>query len=266
MKHYVFIAQINLEELPQEIIGDYPNKGILYFFIHNDEETMSQVKHKVIFSGTNITDLIKFNPNSKIEFTSKHYKEPFKSYSIEFKLKQSIDYHHLQVNQYESFQEKMDLYNVFDRVSRFGGHHFTEDTYLPAQIIQQKGLLSQEESFFLTRGFLTGTSKISYAERNQSHIDYYTKKISEEESETKKVEYQKSINDINSKIERERQLREGNESYYQDLLDKWKLMIVIDSLDECEMLWWDNSSLEFFINVDDLKNEDFSNTFCLINH
>lgn len=264
--HYVFIAQINLEELPVDVIENYPSKGILYFFIHNDEETMSMVNHRVIFSGENISNLKRFTPPPNIKFTGESYDSPFKAYSISFKHEQSIDMHHLQVNQYELFQKKEELYDVFERVSRFGGHHFTEDTYLPAQIIQEKEILSYEESFFLTRGYLTGKLKKSYAEANQVHIDYYEKKIGEEKSKEKIEEYKKSIEEIYRKGELEKRLRKGKESYYQELLDKWNLMLVVTSLDECEMLWWDNSSLEFFINLDDLRNKNFTKTFCLINH
>ena len=264
--HYVFIAQINLEELPKEVVDNYPNKGILYFFIHNDDETMSKVRHQVIYSGEDISNLKRFTPPLNIKYTGESYDKSFKPYSIQFELEESIDLHHLQVKQYELFEQNEEMYDVFERVSRFGGHHFTEDTYLPAQIIREKEILPYEESFFLTRGHLTGKSEKSYLEANKIHIDYYEKKIKEEKSEAKIAEYKKSIAEIYRKDKLEKKLRIGRESYYQELLDNWNLMLVVDSLDECEMLWWDASSLEFFINLNDLKIKNFANTFCLINH
>lgn len=58
----------------------------------------------------------------------------------------------------------------------------------------------------------------------------------------------------------------GKEDYYQEKLDDWMLLFAIDSEDKCDMLWWDSSILEFYVNRKDLMNMDFSGTFCLINH
>ena len=49
-------------------------------------------------------------------------------------------------------------------------------------------------------------------------------------------------------------------------LEKWKLLISIESLDDLKMCWWDAGSLEFYINEDDLEFMDFTNTHCIINN
>lgn len=264
--YYVFIAQINLEELPKEVIKNYPQSGILYFFIHNDGESMSTVRHLVLYSGEDVSNLKRFEPPKNIKYTGESYETPFPAYSIGFNLEYSIDLHHLEVNEYEYLQSGNNFYNVFNVANRFGGHNYSVDGIIPADIIQEKEILPYEETFFLTRGYLTGKSKKSYLESNKIHIDYYNKKIAESKSESEIKKFEESIEELHKKAKLEETLRKGRETYYQEMLDNWMLMLVVDSIDECEMLWWDASSLEFYINLEDLKNLNFTNTHCIINH
>ena len=263
LRHFVFIAQINLSELPSAVATPYPNQGLLYFFIHNDDESMSTVRHLILYSGENTSDLVTFKPPANIQYTGASYSRPFPAYAIAFESEYSVDLPHLETHQSEYLQQRDELYDVFNRVSRFGGHHYSVDGIIPADIMQEKNLLSSEELFFLTRGYLTGER--SYEETSQVHIDYYEKKIAISDDEGEISRAQESIREIRDKIDFEKS-KEGQEGYYRELLNNWQLMLVIDSIDECNMLWWDSSSLEFYVNADDLRKGDWSNTHCIINH
>lgn len=262
-KHYVFIAQINLKEIPFNQKSIYPKSGILYFYIHHDDDSMSKVEHLVVYSNSLDSQLKKFEAKGNIEYTQSNYDKPFPSQKISFNREESIDLHHLETNGQTILQSDDKYYEVFERTSRFGGHYYSVDTNIPASIIQELEILPYEETFFLTRGYLTGDKL--YANSNQMHFDYYAKKIKEAKSQEEIANYQKSIKGIEDKIDLEKKLLPKKE-YYIDLLNKWEFMLSIDSIDECEMLWWDASILEFYINKDDLKKKDFTKTFCIINH
>ena len=263
IKHYVFIAQINLEDIPFINNSIYPNSGILYFYIHNDDDSMSKVEHLVVYSNSSPDQLRKFESKTKINYTQSNYDEPFPSQKISFNREESIDLHHLEDNGQDILQSDDKFHEVFERTSRFGGHFYSVDTNIPASIIQELEVLPYEETFFLSRGYLTGDKL--YANSNQMHFDYYEKKIKEAQSEEEIANYQKSLKDMEDKIELEKKLLPKKE-FYIDLLNKWEFMLSIDSIDECEMLWWDASILEFYINKDDLQKKDFTKTFCIINH
>lgn len=263
IEHYVFIAQINLAEIPLDQNSIYPKSGMLYFYIHNDDDSMSKVKHLVVYSNSSSKQLKKFEPKSKVIYTQLHYDKPFPSQKISFKKEESIDLHHLEDNGQDILQSDDKFYEVFERTSRFGGHYYSVDTNIPASIIQELEILPYEETFFLTRGYLTGDKL--YANSNQMHFDYYEKKIKEAQTEEEKASYLKSIKGMEDIIELEKELLPKKE-FYIDLLNKWEFMLAIDSIDECEMLWWDASILEFYINKDDLQKKDFTKTFCIINH
>lgn len=262
-KHYVFIAQINLEEIPFGNNSIYPQTGILYFYIHHDDDSMSKVEHKVVYSNSPQTQLCKFEPPSNIKYTQAYYDKPFPSQKISFNKEESIDLHYLEDNGQDILQSNDKFHEVFDKTSRFGGHYYSVDTNIPASIIEELEILPYEETFFLTRGYLTGDKL--YKNSNQVHFDYYEKKIKEAKSEEEIAKYQKSIKGMEDKIELERKLL-PKKDFYNDLLNKWEFMLSIDSIDECDMQWWDASILEFYINKDDLKKKDFSKTFCIINH
>ncbi len=263
IKYYVFIAQINLADIPFDPNSIYPNSGILYFYIHNDDDSMSKVEHLVIYSNSSPNQLKKFVPKENIIYTQTNYNRPFPSQKISFKKEESIDLHHLEDKGQDILQSNDKFYEVFERTSRFGGHYYSVDTNIPAGIIQELEILPYEETFFLTRGYLTGDKL--YANSNQMHFDYYENKIKEAQTEEEKASYQKSIKELEDKIELEKKLLPKKE-FYIDLLNKWEFMLAIDSIDECEMLWWDASILEFYINKDDLLKKDFTKTFCIINH
>lgn len=262
IKHYVFIAQINLTEIPSNSENILPNNGMLYFFIHNDNESMSKVEHLVLYSKE-IKELKKFEVPHNVQFTGTSYTKPFTSQKITFKPERSIDLYHLSENHSAYLESKADFYQIFDRKSRLEGYHYGGGSIIEANIIQELEVLPYEETFFLTSGYLIGHKL--YSESNQFHLDYYNKKIKESQNEDDINKHKNSIQEINDKIELEKRLLTKKE-YYKDLLNKWKLILAIDSVDECGMLWWDASMLEFYINTDYLSNEDFSKTFCIINH
>jgi len=223
---------------------------------------MSKVEHLVLYSKE-MNNLKKFEVSPSVQYTGESYLEPFAGQKVTFKADKSIDLHHLSEHHSTYLESNDELHDIFDRQSRLEGYHFGSGNIIEADIIQELEILPYEETFFLTSGYLTGNRL--YSESNQVHFDYYNKKISEAQNEDDVKKYKKSIQEMNDKIELEKKLL-TKKDYYIDLLNKWKLMLAIDSIDECDMLWWDASMLEFYINTDDLVNEDFSKTFCIINH
>ena len=262
-RYYNFIAQINLSEVPGQIDESMPKEGILYFFLHNDDESMSEVNHLVYYWNGTSSDLQKFQAPAGIKFTGDAYEKPFPAYKISFESDHSIDLHHLEDHCQEELQQNEQLYDLFDRRSRFGGHSYSADGYLTPQIVYYQNLLSYDERHLLYQGYLTGEK--DFATESSPLLQQYEEKLKIEKSIISQQFYQSQIREIHRQRAVENS-KKGQEEAYKKILNDWILLIAINSIDECEMLWWDSSVLEFYINRNELKQLDFSSTFCLINH
>ncbi|WP_159067649.1 DUF1963 domain-containing protein [Paenibacillus ihuae] len=132
-----FVAQINLEEFPMNLVNpEYPATGILYFFYvydyevwYNDDYDSDMINNNVVYYVPETAELVRMKPPASLS-----EEQIFKSALLEKKLELTLpdsDYleaNHLMTNKADlnrySLEFKPDFMNTYDRGIgfRFLGH------------------------------------------------------------------------------------------------------------------------------------------------
>jgi len=202
-------------------------------------------------------------PPDSYSFYNDLYDKEFPSFKIDFNEGTSINSNKFEENYSHKIEFEGDLEKLIYLPSRVGGYSQSSDGDVHGRIIWEKGELGKYERALISKGH-------PFVDRN--HIEESNKWI---ENQIEELKITKSIARRNQKLSLIRDYQQEQKAYkslvnnkdqLRKIFDKWKLLISIESLDELNMCWWDAGSLEFYINEDDLKIMDFTNTHCIINN
>jgi uncharacterized protein YwqG len=260
-KLYVFVAQINLAKVDGKIDLGLPKVGMLYFFLISDEDDSQNIKHLVWYNKSD--DLVKYSPPENFQFCTTIYNSEFPSYKLEFKESRTINSNHFIAKHWQNINADGEINELIYPSSRIGGHSYSSDGDVVGNIIYEKGELGKYERNLISKGYPF------------IDLDYIVESNKWIENQLQELKITKSITSRHQKESIIRDYREEQKAYKNLVtkkekirieFDKWKLLISIDSIDELNMCWWDLGSLEYYINEDDLKNMDFTNTHCIINN
>ncbi|MDM5153188.1 YwqG family protein [Bacillus sp. DX1.1] len=238
-EYWTFIAQINLSELPRNVVNELPQEGILYFFLGLDEPAYD-VDHKIFYYNGDFNDLQKTLPpegKEEIDFENRDFISHQISFIAKVHIPSESELEEILLEDYE------DVYEILCyHTDRLWGN---SDTYAGDP---------KEDAYFCRNG-LENLLFHSYMKEED-----LLKKIDKVVAEGKK-EYAKTLGTCVLP-----QLREynSNKEMHKKGIENWHSLLKIGSIDEVGMCWWDAGDLEFLIDTNDLKNKNFSNTYAHI--
>lgn len=150
-KIYVFIAQINLKDISQNLDFCLPNTGILYFFLISDEDDSQNIKHLVWYSDKK--ELVKYQPRDGYTFYTDIYEKEFPSYKIELIESESINSNEFEEKYSNKLSVEGDLEKLIYLPSRIGGYSQSSDGDVAGNIIWEKGELGKYERVLISKGY-----------------------------------------------------------------------------------------------------------------
>lgn len=253
---YLFqlVAQINLADLQFEVVKNLPKKGLLYFFqlLDDDYET------KVLYFNGELNELKLFEHNGQSEFLE--YCEPFPAFKVNFELIPTIQSNlltNLIIEEYgdEVYDDLFERLNhLFCEGRRIGGNpQFISRSPLVSAIMEKGNLSTLETQLFGYDYHLDGKNTFE-------RWTYWDERLADEPNNEDLKSIVKNMEDLINFCP----VFVNNRSHYQNLLKKWHVLLVIDSIDECEMCWNDAGLLTFCINEDDLAINNFENVYSTV--
>ncbi|PED06970.1 YwqG family protein [Bacillus pseudomycoides] len=238
-EYWTFIAQINLAELPRQVVNELPQEGILYFFLGLDEPAYD-VDHKVFYYNGDGIELQKtFPPEGKEEIDFEN--RGFISHQISFRETVHIPSEsELEEILFEDYEDVCEI--LCYHTDRIWGN---SDTYAGDP---------RKDAYFCRNGL---ADLLFHSHMKEEEL---LKKIDKVDAEGRK-EYVKTLKTCVLP-----QLREynANQVVHKKGIENWHSLFKIGSMDEVGMCWWDAGNLEFLIDKNDLKNKNFSNIYAHI--
>lgn len=230
-EYYTFIAQINLSELPQNVVEELPKEGILYFFLGIDEPSYD-IEHKVFYYNGDITKLEKTMPPKGKEEVCFDERE-FISCKVSFNPQISI-----KIDSEASekiFQDYIEIYEILCCSSDtiWGQADAKRDAYF----------YRNELGSLMFNHYKSIEELMKEIEEKRTDGNEEYAQILEGEVLPKLIHYNK------------------NKELHEKGIEEWHSLLKLSSLDEVGMCWWDAGDLEFLINKTDLKNLNFTNTY-----
>lgn len=260
---YIFIAQINLEKIAPKVDLNFPNSGMIYFFLISDEDDSQNIKHLVWYSDKRKEELIKYQPQKGYKFCTTIYEKEFPAYKIELIESDSINSNKFAENYSSKISFEGEIEKLIYLPSRIGGYSQSSDGDVEGNIIWEKGELNKYERVLISKGYPFNDR--NYIEESEKWIQNQLQELKITKSIARRHQKESIIRDYREEQKAYKRLIEKKDKIKEEL-EKWKLLISIESIDKLNMCWWDSGSLEFYINEDDLKNMDFTNTHCIINN
>jgi len=250
-----FVAQINLADLEYEVIKNLPKTGILYFFQLLDDE----YDYKVLYFNGKLTELRQFEPKNQFEFHE--FGEPFPAFKLDFELIATIDSNLLHTLIVEEFGTEIFDKDSYKRLNhlflddrRIGGNPQWISTSPLVSAIMEKGNLTTLECQLFGHDFhLEGKDTFE-------RWTYWDERLADDPNNEDLKSIVKNMEDLIDFYP----IFVNNRSHYQNLLKKWHVLLVIDSIDECEMCWNDAGLLTFCVNEDDLAINNFENVYSTV--
>jgi uncharacterized protein YwqG len=272
---YEFVGQINLSDLKDNGILNFPQRGIIYFFI-DDDFKVSNVNTKVFLLDNDFSQLeVKHPPkNKKSRCETFLDRTEFTELKLQFKKDYTID------------QKLLD--KIIDDQVISGG---TKKTVFD---IEQFYTRDQVWGYTTTWGSGDAQWSAYLANRRLSSLywltlDYQIERLNNEKIDIKNwlhikideainkqkdmlLKYDKSAY-IYSYWEKELIDLEFTKLNLDDFVDnldihkreskKWQMVLSLSSYNEAKMTFGDGR-MEFFINLDDLEKQNFNNFYCHI--
>lgn len=272
---YEFVGQINLSDLTDNNIPDFPKVGIMYFFI-DDDFNVSNVNNKVFILNSDISELeVKHPPIGKktrcetfldrTEFTE--LKLQFsKNYTIEQKLLNNIIDKQVTLGETQISGFDIEQFYTRDQIWGFTTTWGGGDAEWSAYLAKRR---------FSSLYWLTLDYKIEYLKKeNIDFGQWLNNQIDEAISKQKEIllKYDKGayiypyfetelVNLEYTKLHLDSFI--DNFDYHKLESQKWKMVLSLSSNYDAQMTFGDGK-MEFFINLDDLKNQNFDNFYCHI--
>ncbi|MEC1180141.1 DUF1963 domain-containing protein [Metasolibacillus meyeri] len=233
---YTFLAQINLSELPFLPSKHWPATGILYFFLGLDEPAYN-IDHQVIYYNGDLTSLALAKLPEGIEEVNADERE-FVSHKITWHPHLSLP--DLGEDSDVLLEEHEDIYTeVCDVSDALAGELQTwaGETQLDAYLCRN----GMGELLFNT---------------------YKTpERVEQEAAEALRDGRNQYAEHLAKEVLPLLQQYKEHEEQHQQAAKNWQVLFSLSSLNEVNMCWWDAGYLEFLIDVEDLKEGRFNNTY-----
>ncbi|WP_368654206.1 DUF1963 domain-containing protein [Ornithinibacillus sp. 4-3] len=233
---YTFLAQINLSELPFLPSDSWPTAGMLYFFLGLDEPAYN-IDHQVMYYNGDFADLTLANFPEGVEEVNADERE-FIAHRITWQPQLSLP--DLGEDSDVLLQEYEELYTeICDVSDALGGglQTWAGETQLDAYLCRN----GMAELLFQTH---------KTPERvDQQAVEAFTDGRD-----------QYGMHLLEEVLPLLRKYKE-HEEQHQQAAKNWQVLFSLSSVDEVNMCWWDAGYLEFLINVEDLKEGRFNNTY-----
>lgn len=272
---YEFVCQINLSELIDNDILNLPQKGILYFFI-DDDFNVGNVNTKVFLLDVDNEELeIKLTPSNK-----KSRCESFDSRTIQTELRIRF-IKTLAISQLisdtivnteaidtEQFNLNFDIESYYS-TDQIGGYPATwrnKDSEWWAYLVTKR---------YACLYYLTQEHQLNHLKKENINLSNWIKSRLEE-----LIIEKKNLLDNNNKTsyiyhywEQELADIEFTQQHFEVFIEslenhkkeseKWKQLLSISSMYDARIMFGDGR-MEFFINSQDIEQNNFSNVFCQI--
>jgi uncharacterized protein YwqG len=272
---YEFIGQINLSDLKENDIPNFPKFGIMYFFIDDDFE-VSNVTTKVILLNNDISELeVKYPPKNKkshceiflnrTEFTELKLRFA-KDLTINQNLLNEIVNYELVTGQNNQSEFDIEQFYTKDQVWGFTTTWGGGDAEWSAYLAKRR---------FSSLYWLTLDHQIENLKKeNIDFRQWLNNKVDEAIIKQKDIllKYEKTLH-IYPYWENELVDLEYTKENLADFIDnfehhkleskKWKMVLSLSSENDAQMCFGDGK-MEFFVNSDDLANKNFNNFYCHI--
>lgn len=272
---YEFVGQINLSDLTDNDIPNFPQKGIMYFFIDDDFE-VSNVNTKVLILNNDLSELeVKHPPKNK-----KSRCETFidRTELTELKLTLNKDFT-IDQNLLSKIVEEQESHGD-DSKSVFDVEQFYTCNQIWGFTTTWGGGDADWSAYLAKRRFiclywLTLDHKIEYLKKENidfsvwlhNQVDEAILKQKEILIKHDKTAYiysywEKELEDLEYTKENLAEFIDNFE-YHKSESKKWKMFFSLSSESDAQMCFGDGK-MEFFVNSDDLKNRNFDNFYCHI--
>jgi uncharacterized protein YwqG len=272
---YEFVGQINLSNLTDNDIPNFPQKGIMYFFI-DDDFNVSNVNTKILILSNDISELeVKHPPkNKKSRCETFLDRTEFTELKLTFKKDYTIDQNLLdkivndQVISGHNPISDFDIEEFYTRDQIWG---FT--TTWGGGDVEWSAYLAKRR--FIGLYWLTLDHQIENLKKeNIDFRQWLNNKVDEAITKQKDIllKYEKTLH-IYPYWERELEDLEYTKENLVEFIDnfehhkseskKWKMVLSLSSENDAQMCFGDGK-MEFFVNSDDLTNQNFQNFYCHI--
>lgn len=272
---YEFVGQINLSDLEENDIPNFPKDGIMYFFI-DDDFNVSNVNTKVILLNNDISNLeVKHPPkNKKSRCETFLDRTEFTELKLAFKKDYTIDQNLLDKIVNDQITSGQDKQSEFD-IEQF----YTIDQIWGFTTTWGGG--DAEWSAYLAKKRFNGLYWLTLDHQienlKKENIDFriwLNNKVDEAIAKQKDIllKYEKTLH-IYPYWERELVDLEyakdnladfiANFEHHKSESKKWKMVLSLSSENDAQMCFGDGK-MEFFVNSDDLANQNFNNLYCHI--
>jgi uncharacterized protein YwqG len=272
---YEFVGQINLSDLTENDIPNFPQKGIMYFFI-DDDFNVSNINTKILILCNDISELeVKHPPKNKKSRCSTFLdRTEFTELKLTFKKDYTIDQNLLdkilndQVISGHNPEPDFDIEQFYTRdqiwgfTTTWGGGDAEWSAYLAKR--RFIGL------YWLTLDYQIENLK----KENIDFRNWLNSKVDEAITNQKDIllKYEKTLHiypywerELADLIYTKENLVEfiDNFEYHKSESKKWKMVLSLSSENDAQMCFGDGK-MEFFVNSDDLTNQNFQNFYCQI--
>ncbi len=272
---YEFVGQINLSDLKNNDIPNFPKKGIIYFFI-DDDFNVSNVNTKVFVLDNDISQLEVKNPPKDKKSRCETFldRTEFTELKLQFKKDYTID------------QKLLDKI-INDQI-------ISDETKKSVFDIEQFYTHDQVWGFTTTWGGGDAEWSAYLAKRRLSSLYWPTLDHQIERLKNENLDIKNWLNiKIDEAIKKQQDMLVKHDksayiySYWEkELIDleftklnlddfvdnldfhkkeskKWQMVLSLSSYYDAKMTFGDGK-MEFFINMDDLENKNFNNFYCHI--
>jgi uncharacterized protein YwqG len=273
--YYEFVAQINLNDLVDNEIADFPQEGILYFFI-DDDFNVGNVNCKIVHLDTDKTKLVIKRPPEGKKSRCESFDGRTEKTEMKLKIDKSITIPQGLLSDIlnNSLSDKINT-TKFDIES-----FYTQDQIwgYPAnwRIENAQWWAYLTKKRFSSLYYLTLNGQTEHLEKEKiDFLSWVNERV--DALILKQQEILKKHNDKSAYIypywERELADLEFTKNHLASFIpelkqhkvesEKWKQLLSISSYYDANIRFGDGK-MEFFINSEDLKHKKFDNTFCHI--
>jgi len=273
--YYEFVGQINLSDLVDNNIPYFPQSGMMYFFIDNDYY-VNNVPAKIIVLNPDISKLELKRPpvNKKSRCEAFLDKTEFSQLKLKFDKNYTIDQVILNqiVNDQTIFDKTLtgsfdikQFYTV-DQICGYPPNWGIYDAHWRAYL---------EKKRFGRLYWLTGDYRIKQLKKENIELREWLKSKLDEEIDTKKKLILKNNQSEPSSLYSDKGLLDleftklnldsfiDKFAFHKAESKKWRMLFSLSSNYDAEITFGDGK-MEFFINDDDFKVQNFNNIYCQI--
>ncbi|CAO4848084.1 MAG: hypothetical protein FADNKDHG_01525 [Holosporales bacterium] len=248
-----FLMQINLTEIIVEIRQslNLPEKGILYFFISNDDDS-ELIKNKIVY----LTGPANFCHS--IDFGDYYDRYNFLESAVDFEFDLSLPQYGEIYN--DSFWEKINS-DKYDELL----HFLVGDSYY--ECTQFGGYPTRVYNYTINE--IQTRALFFYFNRSFDYIDFLKKPeypcydIETAQRMGLKLLAQEYEEKYNAQLNRHLEVKGWFDERSRDL-HKFKHLLTFSSHEKLNIFWWDSNEINFFVFDQEIENLSFKKTYAFI--